>query len=1145
MEIEKLKKLQTEYRQFSSSRFPSNVRSLVVQSQSIQLPRSYPVISDESPLVAAFSAVTSLPGIADSQLRSLELAMLDVIALRIFRGAPLGIILNSYASFILSSEPDLCLRLLQCCLALLLDNVRSIPVVSAIFAIACDLLRHRSTIVVNAAVATIQELFSLLFDSAQTPADQKPVILEGNSFETTSLALSWLSLRDFASLVDEKPLSFIKVAGLPVSLVFDLWNVVVGTHSDFLSSHEFLLRIVESTMHPPLVLKRLPFLVTFVEFYSQCSLPAINALIAGLLDQQISHFLMIFLRCSLFKRPALATHLDPPVIKKLISMLNKHCDGKSSQLLDLGLVPKPLSELLAFANKQVFARTVALEFGLIFISFYGDSDPSLLQPLWPGLLTMLIKAVRLSDVPFVEVVFKAYSRMLILLFQGGIADGSGVMTRLLCSLVAKRTLQRDSPHPAETLANELFYKNTEALGFKNKRLLAYQTLLALLYSTPQVLSRFYERVFISIALFRHAKLDPSFSLKLEPDELKHLCEVLSRGTTFSISLLADIIVTNGSRFPDIWPLLATVLPNLIVDPELRLAAIDLFLRSSQIAFDEAQISVIDGALPSLDLAQRLLFEERLLSILQNDANRIEQGYAALLRAVSPSVADGDPSILSSTFQSLAIICRRHFPRLSEEDMQQCLSIVFEYVRPTQTAIPALGLLSEIISFTHKLSRFWRRILSETIVFLHDPRTEIANFAIETFFSLIHGNRDRIPEDIFDHLVVNCFVPLLMTLSSDCHERSGGPAILVAICQCACDCWENFSANPEFLSTFWRLLIEKEEQFIVHCRDASLQSDAFRFYDTALNASQIDELLRDDILASLFRLLTAFPLTIGQLLVPLIPKQKPFMTHARLKLWLSAIEAAPSGDAVRALALLFPIGRESGIEIVRTFSRLAGVPELRPVVLREIGALLTLRVPKDEAVHYVLECKEMFASPDSGDLVALVLGSDFAISESNAALYFEMFDAIGRAHEIAPGAKRKLIASLPLVTSSAQLQFIDGLRSEVELLVTVWKTFCEPDGASFDPQLSAACGFALLNHIFSHLAAPSEDRRLLVLDFIRTSHAAPRAIGANPRSFQWHVAGSISFILPLFEDHSPAVVDAAKGALRAIQLEIKGMLLHSR
>jgi hypothetical protein len=155
MEIEKLKKLQTEYRKFSSARFPSDVKSLVIQSQSIQLQRPYPITDEDSPLVVAFCKITGTPNIPGAQ--ALAFAMADVITLRVFQGPALSLILESFASFILTSEPDLCIRVLQAGVLLLRENIAFIPAAVAIFSLSFQLLKHELPVIQKAACVTVQE----------------------------------------------------------------------------------------------------------------------------------------------------------------------------------------------------------------------------------------------------------------------------------------------------------------------------------------------------------------------------------------------------------------------------------------------------------------------------------------------------------------------------------------------------------------------------------------------------------------------------------------------------------------------------------------------------------------------------------------------------------------------------------------------------------------------------------------------------------------------------------------------------------------------------------------------------------------------------------------------------------------------------
>jgi hypothetical protein len=194
-------------------------------------------------------------------------------------------------------------------------------------------------------------------------------IFEPISFSTPEFALSWRILRDIGNVVDEKPLVFLTFTGKYLPAYFTLWKSILRKQNVIILSDPMLLAAVESTVHCPIVWKRISFLLTFIKYFSERSRAKVNQFFDELIDQRISHYLMVFLRCAFFRKPELSIWQNLPITKYLIRMVNRHCDGKSSQLFDLGLIPRKLNVSLSVTNKHVFARTVALEFAMVFVSF--------------------------------------------------------------------------------------------------------------------------------------------------------------------------------------------------------------------------------------------------------------------------------------------------------------------------------------------------------------------------------------------------------------------------------------------------------------------------------------------------------------------------------------------------------------------------------------------------------------------------------------------------------------------------------------------------------------------------------------------------------------------------------------------------------
>jgi hypothetical protein len=591
--------------------------------------------------------------------------------------------------------------------------------------------------------------------------------------------------------------------------------------------------------------------------------------------------------------------------------------------------------------------------------------------------TVNLRWGRLSDLQFIEVVFTSYSRFLLLLSKIGIVEGSSILIRVLCSLIANKKLQRETLHATEALANELFHINTQALGFKNKRAMAYQTLLTILYQNPAIISRFFERIFVSIELYRHVKLDPAFSLKLELSDVVELCRVLAKGML--ISFLSEVVQINEERFMGIWPEISELVLKLIqtAGPE----AINLFLTCCSIGFDESQISIITKSLEILDIERKRILEGQLLKILESDSSEIQECFPDLISAVAPSHCQNDSEMLATVFASLEIICRKHFEKMSNPEQHNVLAIVFEFVCQAEKtwAISALGLLREILQKVGKFSRFWRRILGELLTAINDQRQEVSEYAIETFFSLLKENKTQIPNDIYDYLIVDCFLPLLMTFAEEIQKIA-----LVEMAEIACLFWDEFTKNSQFKSTFWSLLIEKQQSFVSQCQNLQVRRSRLRFYEIVLDFERLDEQIRDQVMYSFSQVASS------DLLMSLIPDQKKFLTKSRLETWLQIIEQLSSVEAFKASLLFFPINPEFGSEIAKTILKIVTEnTESRALMFHLLSSIWIRQIPDEQLLTYLLEVKSIFTLPESVDFSRILLDMDFRVSGETAADFFEL------------------------------------------------------------------------------------------------------------------------------------------------------------
>jgi hypothetical protein len=1156
--LSQLQRFQSDVRKLSLARISDEFKSLLSQLLSVKLSESFvlPITSSESPFVLVLSQLIRMP----AQQKFIPV-MIDALSVHCFHGDPLRVLFEGLIPIAPHLPTDLAIRLLQTNANLLLENCTLCEVVCGIFSISLSLIDHQVSLVSTTAFATTQQMISILFESE---ASGEIYVVEGREFRG-GLGSAWIVLRDLFLMAGKAPAKSLRCPER--GWVSEILELMLTAHRGSICREGSLLELTESVFASALTNDNVDLMCTVLREFGSALPDQLRDFFSLLLEGELSTVTLALIRSCFIQAPALISDIGSENLVNLLRRLDAMCDS-GKPLIDMTLPVEKPSTYASFQDRALFARTTAVEFTILFISHFvaiAKSDSEGLDALrptlaiaWPSVVNLLVKGIRLCHTRFTDHIFRAYHHFLSLMSQYGLTDGTAVMLRILCSIVAKQPLVRSYPHPTELLANTFLHTAPEGFGFKSKRAVAAHMLVALLYGNPSFFSKFYSRVFVSLGLYGQAQVDPAFTQKLEDTELVTLCGVLVHGGQFSIRLLGAVLQANSERIGSAWPPIEAALPKVIADPDLRRDGIEMLLAVSSVWFRESQLAIMADAMAPPGSGEKTQILLHVRGILLHHSSEVTANWGDILRILSPRNCEGNGDLLSLSFASLSLVCS-HFQRLGSE-METCLAVIFEFALNAvdiNMSLSALGLLWEITPFVGDLSHFWKRILSGLFVFFNDPRSDLATGALKTFFSLLSSNVMGIHSEIYDHLLTECFVPFLQSLTSyDAPSWALQQMALLEICHCACSLWDRFADNAQFLSPFWDVLTEKQERLMLSCRNQDICVACLQFYEEALKCRDLGS-LRGRLVLSFTRIVKEFFAmeqsmalvlsTIGRFLSSLVPTQKPFLDVRQITLWLSAVDdiaqrVAPTTKitltaqkAIESVLLLFPIDRDIGLRILHTVVPI--LSQTKNAVLRASGIKLlgSALLPCDH-LEYMLECRPLFSLPEAEELVKLIREQQVVVGRADGNEVFAILEAMG------PPGLEKLAENLLCFGSKEQQRFLADIANDGSTLLKIWNRYCDPTSELFDRDFLDRNGEIFLRYIFARLHDGLEPEIMLVLQFLQMSMTYPRTIGALQDSTRWHLFGVIPFLFPLLGDGNENVSRTAHTILGVLDAELEQIIV---
>ena len=805
----------------------------------------------------------------------------------------------------------------------------------------------------------------------------------------------------------------------------------------------------------------------------------------------------------------------------------QHDREKSSESLTSPLRATAPPDLFVFKrNRSVGGRrssTVANVRSYVSDLTYAQSQyQTLVELIWPKLVSIIVRGIRYADSSSIDLMFETLNNLIMVMISSNIGEGRTMTLRLLCGIVSKQRIVREDSTDLEVLLNDLLHKNKKGLLFKAKRARASKLLLDLLYLNPLMFNQLYYRLFMTLSSYPKVDIKPDFTLNVSLGELCQICASLVKGNAFCLNFLSKILLINLNRFEPLFKTIELPLMGQLEQAETCDAAISLVVTASTATpssvNDDIFVPIIGSLLERHDLSakNRLTLLNQMKYVTLKKSGEIVRGWSFILRSITLTGVPIDVEIVPVSFSILNTICNSYVKKMTQENMRLVVDRVFEFAFQTidmNISLSSFDLLWMIVShFRHDIE-YWKVMLMQTLVLSEDHRGDVAVCALRTFFSLIDSSIAYLPHELFYFLICECFVPQLR--KCDSQPWNIQELLLQEACECSFSFWDHFQTVAEFVQVFWPLLIEKQEQFMIHCDDPEVVVEGLRFYDVSL-CNKLPTETRASLTVSFTKVVkhsvdneppTSLILSsLGRYVVKIIAAQKAYVATESLGIWLDMVvhmcTKMPSHEfinlsakkGVLGIMALVPFDTgELNQQVLRAWIDLVdtcGIACVREEIVATIWEMFPHSANK---LDFFIQCRKLFKFPEAKPLAEHLLEED--VHADNKDALFACYNTIAiNYRDLASMAETKLTLMLPAVSNAVRLEYIQSKASNQRKLHEIWALYCAPDSPDFNLYVYQGCFAQIvteLKHLIIRYADDDPNQLISILAFLQAVTAPPK------------------------------------------------------
>jgi hypothetical protein len=531
---------------------------------------------------------------------------------------------------------------------------------------------------------------------------------------------------------------------------------------------------------------------------------------------------------------------------------------------------------------------------------------------------------------------------------------------------------------------------------------------------------------------------------------------------------------------------------------------------------------------------------------------IRDGWSSLFQILSPVNYDGDPDILQTSFGVLTLICNDRFSCVVQNSLPSCIEIIFRFAgadSDINLSLSAFDLLWVAVRGIEHNAENWTTLLTELLKLSHDERSDVAQCAIRTFFSLVSSHFEQIPPVVVSYLIDAGF-PDLITRFKQPSRFPDLELVLGELAHYTATFWDMFSTRETFLTKYLPLLIEKEHWFVLNCPDWELVTHSFQFYECLFTcphlAPEIERLMRESIYAmhDAFLMVTDNSCIVfasfGRLMERIIQSVKTRNCVETVELWFPLIRKTVANlksvtfihltpqRTLEGLTLIGPMPEEILFKVVALLMEFIAFED-QPCLGDYIGFILTTiydqEVSDELRVKFIVACTSFFEHRCAEGFMKSILATNPHINGTPSAALFHAFSLMAvTCPALEETVNSQMLQFFDKASRDDQLAFVKRNCRKLDILILLWSQFFVPPPPTFCESVFENCFDAVLQAMADLMVDPDWTEH--VLQFFQDCHVPVKEVkGATTE--KWFLLRIIPVLVQLIQDGSPAVRESVQ------------------